>query len=345
MTFKRNLFFVCLFTLIFSGESSLAQNRFRVMFYNVENLFDCKHDTLKNDYEFQPQALRAWHYGRYKKKLINISKVITAVGEWTPPALVGLCEVENDSVLTALVRFSPLKAQGYRYVMTDSPDERGIDVALLYQRGSFKLVEQHSIRIAFPNNPKKTTRDILHVAGEVVTGDTLDVFVCHFSSRTGGEIESEPYRLIAAKRLKLYTDSLFKVRNHPNILIMGDFNDYPSNRSISEVLDAKTPSGTIQREKLYNLLANREKDRSFGTYKYQGEWCILDQIIVSGSLLTGDGKLSTSEKLTGICNSPFLLEKDEKYSGYKPFRTYYGMKYQGGFSDHLPVYLDLILSE
>lgn len=347
MTRGRYPFVVCLFllTLLLFEEQSFAQNRFRVMFYNVENLFDCRHDTLKNDSEFLPNSLRAWHYGRYKQKLTNISKVITAVGEWTPPALVGLCEVENDSVLTALVKYSPLKEQGYRYVMTDSPDERGIDVALLYQRGSFRLIDRHSIRITFPDNPQKTTRDILHVAGEVISGDTLDVFVCHFPSRMGGEIESEPYRLFAANLLKLYTDSLFAIRTHPNILIMGDFNDYPHNKSISEVLGAKAPSGSIDSKRFYNLLANRKKDKSFGTYKYQGEWNILDQLIVSGFLLARKEGISTSEKQAGICNYPFLLKKDEKYSGYKPFRTYYGMKYQGGFSDHLPVYLDFTFSE
>jgi len=331
--------------LLLSGGQIFAQKSFRVMFYNVENLFDCRHDTLKNDYEFLPNSMRAWHYGKYKQKVTNISKVITAVGEWDPPALVGLCEVENDSVLTNLVKYSPLKKFGYRYIMTHSCDERGIDVALLYQRGSFRLIEHDSIRIVFPDKHQRATRDILHVAGQVINGDTLDVFVCHMPSRTGGEKESEPSRILAASFLKNYSDSLFLVRTHPNILIMGDFNDYPHNKSISEVLGAKAPSTTPDDKKLYNLLAEREKDKTFGSYKYQGEWNILDQLIVSGFLLNNKEGLFTSEKQAGICNQSFLLEKDEKYSGVKPFRTYYGMKYQGGYSDHLPVFLDFTLPE
>jgi predicted extracellular nuclease len=347
MIYNRQLIILGLFILVFllCGGEAFPQTGFRVMFYNTENLFDCKHDTLKNDYEFLPNSMRAWHYGRYKQKLNHISKVITAVGEWNPPVLVGLCEVENDSVLTSLVKYSPLKTQGYRYVMTHSRDERGIDVALLYQRGSFRLIAHDSIRINFPDKNKRPTRDILHVVGQVINGDSLDVFVCHFPSRTGGEKESEPNRIFAASCLKHYTDSLFAVRTHPNILIMGDFNDYPHNKSISEILGAKAPSSVPDNKILYNLLAEREKDKSFGSYKYQGEWNILDQLIVSGFLLNHKDGLSTSEKQAGICNQPFLLEKDEKYSGVKPFRTYYGMKYQGGFSDHLPVFLDFTLSE
>ena len=347
MLHNRNLFAVSLFVLVLllcSGQA-FSQTAFRVMFYNVENLFDCKHDTLKNDSEFLPNSMRSWHYGRYKQKINNISKVITAVGEWNSPVLVGFCEVENDSVLTNLVRFSPLKQHDYRYVMTHSPDERGIDVALLYQRGSFRLIAHDSIRITFPDKNKRPTRDILHVAGQVINGDTLDVFVCHFPSRTGGEKESEPNRIFAASCLKQYTDSLFTIRTHPNILIMGDFNDYPHNKSISEILGAKAPSLAPDNKVLYNLMATKENDKSFGSYKYQGEWNILDQFIVSGFLLNNKGGLSTSEKQAGICNQPFLLEKDEKFSGYKPFRTYYGMKYQGGFSDHLPVFLDFTLPE
>jgi Endonuclease/Exonuclease/phosphatase family. len=251
---------------------AFSQNGFRVMFYNVENLFDCRHDSLKNDYEFLPNSMHAWHYGRYKQKLNNISKVVTAVGEWNPPVLVGFCEVENDSVLTNLVKYSPLKEFGYRYLITHSPDERGIDVALLYQRSSFRLIDHDSIRIVFPDNPMKHTRDILHVTGQIMNGDSLDVFVCHFPSRTGGEKESEPNRMFAASLLKHYTDSLFTVRTHPNIIIMGDFNDYPSNKSISEVLNAKAPSASPEDKKLYNLWSSLYHCRDLCGTPYQCRW-------------------------------------------------------------------------
>ena len=145
---------------------------FRAMSYNVENLFDCRHDTLKNDYEFLPNATRHWNYPKYKKKLDNIARVIIAVGGWTPPALVALCEVENDSVLRDLTRYSALREADYRYVMTQSLDERGIDVALLYQRGLFKLLSYQCLSIPKPDKSSRPTRDILHVSGLLLNQDT-----------------------------------------------------------------------------------------------------------------------------------------------------------------------------
>lgn len=326
--------------IFFYCTTLFAQSTFRIVTYNVENLFDCRHDTLKNDYEFLPNSMRAWHYGRYKTKVNQIAKVIVAIGEWTPPALVGLCEVENEYVMNDLVKYSSLKECGYRYVMTDSPDERGIDVALLYQRSDFKLLQSRSVRIHFKEKDRKPTRDILHVTGLVSTLDSLDVFVCHMPSRSGGEKESEPARLFAASVLKQAVDSLFAVRLHPNILIMGDFNDYPHNAAVSEVLGAIEPVDPVSSCKLYNLMADKEKDSSIGTYKYQGEWGILDQLIVSGFMLQNKGGVHTSKDDARICTLPFLLERDRKHFGYQPFRTYYGVKYQGGYSDHLPVVLD-----
>lgn len=332
--------FIVTFVACFSIQ---AQENFRVMFYNVENLFDCYHDTLKNDEEFLSSSLRGWHEGRYKQKIKNIAKVIVAVGEWNPPALVGLCEVENEKVMDDLVKYSPLKELGYRYVMTDSPDERGIDVALMWQRGEFKFIESRSIRINFSDKDRRPTRDILHVTGKVATGDSLDVFVCHMPSRSGGEKESEPARAYAAMILKQYADSISKVRTHPNILIMGDFNDYPENISISKILGAVAPSGSVEAHTLYNLMA--EKAEKTGTYNYKGEWGILDHLIVSGFLLRHNEGMHTSPENAHIANFLFLLEDDLKYGGQKPFRTYYGMKYIGGFSDHLPVFLDFVVPD
>lgn len=158
--------------------------QFRVACWNTENLFDTRHDSLKNDYEFLPNAMRHWNYNKYKKKLSDIARVITAIGEWNPPALIGLCEVENDTVLRDLTRRSPLQELDYRYVMTDSPDLRGIDVALIYQRDLFKLLSSRSISIPVFRQ-HRPTRDLLHVNGLLLTGDTLDVFVCHLPSRSG----------------------------------------------------------------------------------------------------------------------------------------------------------------
>ena len=212
---------IIFFVMGFCTLSFAQQIRFRVVSWNVENLFDIHHDSLKNDREFLPDALRHWNYTRYKKKLTDMARVITAVGEWEPPALVGLCEVENDTVLRDLTRRSPLKELNYRYVMTDSPDLRGIDVALLYQRDLFKLLSFRSVSIP-PLKQFRPTRDLLHVSGLLLTGDTLDVFVCHLPSRSGGAKESEPYRLHAARILYTEADSILNIRLHPQIIIMGD---------------------------------------------------------------------------------------------------------------------------
>ncbi len=332
---------------------------FRVVSWNIENLFDTHHDSLKNDRDFLPDALRHWNYSRYKKKLADVARVITAIGEWNPPALVGLCEVENDTVLRDLTHRSPLKELNYRYVMTDSPDLRGIDVALLYQRDLFKLLSSRSIPIP-PLGQYRPTRDLLHVSGLLLTGDTLDVFVCHLPSRSGGAKESEPYRLYAAQILRTEVDHILNIRSHPQVIIMGDFNDYPTNQSIQKVLEAEAPPITTQEPastlnstnpstivpsslKLYHPLARKAKSKSFGSYKYRGEWGLLDHLIVSGTLLNQSSHFFTSEERANVCLLPFLLKEDEKYGDKEPFRTYKGMKYQGGISDHLPVYADFEL--
>ncbi|WP_291529417.1 endonuclease/exonuclease/phosphatase family protein [Bacteroides sp. UBA939] len=342
------LFLFFPFSLLY-GQTGTDTLSFRVMTYNVENLFDYRHDTLKNDYEFLPDALRHWNYSKYKRKLDAIARVITAVGGWTPPALVALCEVENDSVLRDLTRRSALREAGYRYVMTDSPDERGIDVALLYQRSLFKLLSHQGIPIPRTTG-KKTfypTRDILHVSGLLLDKDTLDIFVVHLPSRSSGAKESEPYRLLAAQRLKTAADSVYHQRLRPRILIMGDFNDYPGNKSIREILAAEAPpqdKSALQPRRLYHLLARKAAtQKKFGSYKYQGEWGLLDHIIVSGTLLQPSANLYTSEGEADIFRPPFLLAEDKKYGEKQPFRTFYGMKYQAGYSDHLPVWAEFRL--
>ena len=309
-----------------------AQESFRVLFWNVENLFDCKDDPRKNDNEFLPDAKRNWTPYRYWEKVRNLAKGIIASGNDYVPDLVGLCEVENDSCLYDLTRRSPLREAGYRYVMTDSPDQRGIDVALLYQRASFKVLQHQSIRVPHKQLKKGPTRDILHVVGKVVSGDTLDVMVCHLPSRSGGQAKSEPYRIFVADLIKQTVDSLLEVRNHPHIILMGDFNDYPTDKSMKRLCSGK---------RLHNLM----KGKKGGSYRYRGEWGMLDQFIVSGSLLKKKSNIRTSKDKAQVLCHPFLLEEDDKYGGEKPFRTYNGMRYQGGFSDHLPICLDLTIGD
>ncbi len=322
------------------------------MFYNVENLFDTNDDPNKDDKDFLPDGFMNWTTRKYKKKLQNIASVITAVGGMQSPALVGLCEVENDSVITDLINHSPLRSQGYKYVMTDSPDIRGINVALLYQRNQFKLIDYTEYEIEFSEKNRRPTRNILHATGLTISKDTIDVFVCHYPSRSGGQIETEPARIESSEVLRKKIDSLFTKRNIANIIIMGDFNDNPEDKSISKILRAYSADKLSQGgfsdidtdKELFNLFNRNKINKEKGTYKYQGKWYINDHIIVSGNLLKTENQISVKNNRAFIYNEDFLLENDLKYYGQKPFRTNLGPRYNGGFSDHLPVYMDIIIN-
>lgn len=351
ISFRKTLALFCLLfccsyiTFAQQGKDSLT---LRVMSYNVENLFDYEHDNLKDDSEFLPDAQRKWNRKKYKRKLNAIASVITAVGEWEAPALVGLCEVENERTLTDLTTRSKLRRQGYRFVMTDSPDERGIDVALLYQPGSFRLVETQFIPVILPSKDDRPTRDILHVVGQLQSLDTLDVFVCHFPSRSGGDKETEPKRMAAAHILKQAVDSLETIRRDAKIIIMGDFNDYPEDRSIREglaVTDAYPTLSSYDAKKLYHLLAGNARGRNdYGSYRYRGEWGFLDHMIVTGNLLQASSSIYTVPGKADVYRAPFLLVPDTRYGGDFPHRNYSGVTYsKKGYSDHLPIYADFRL--
>ncbi|MCL1932806.1 MAG: endonuclease [Candidatus Azobacteroides sp.] len=321
-----------------------GQTNFRVMFYNTENLFDTIDNPKKNDNDFLPEGAMHWTIGRYQNKLNNIAKVITSAGEWKTPALVGLCEVENDKVIKDLTQNSPLRKMNYRYVITNSPDVRGINVALLYQREKFKYLEHKSYMIRFPHNTRKYTRNILHVTGQVSDRDTLDVFVCHFPSRRGGEKESEPDRLYVASIIKAKSDSLMQIRKNACIVIMGDFNDEPSDASISKILNAQPISNNINRQDLYNLFSSFEKRKNTGSYKYQRQWNMLDQIIVSGNLITGGQSIRALPHTATIFYRDFMTIEDKTYGGKRPKKTYQGRKHEGGYSDHFPVLVDFVIT-
>ena len=323
----------------------VAEKPFRVMFYNVENLFDTIDNPRKNDNEFLPTSAKFWNSKKYWAKQNNLSKVITALGEWDTPALIGLCEVENKDVLDDLTKKTPLKSQQYRYEITDCEDARGINVALLYQRDRFRLLHSQAFPIKFPKNNKKKTRDILHVSGQVISGDTLDVFVCHFPSRQGGETKSDPDRIFVASILRTKVDSLMRIRRHPYIIIMGDLNDEPSNKSIFQTLNAKPIDNNIANTQLYNLFYHYEKQERKGSYKYGSQWNMIDQIIVSGSLLNPEATVRALPGTATIFNQPFLMTEDKSHGGKRPKKTFHGMKYEGGFSDHLPVFVDLIIQK
>lgn len=338
---KKRVFLATTICFLFAvGLYCQEKRNFKIVSYNVENYFDCVDDSLTDDQEYLPNGIRAWNTTKYKKKQANIGKVICAIGGWESPALVGLCEVESEKCLVDLTRYAGLKNLKYKFLHHESPDARGVDVALLYQPYVFKPFHDEAIRINFPQFPEIKTRDILFASGIIPSGDTLHVFVCHFPSRLGGELESEERRIFVASVLRSKVDSLFSSNNKANIVIMGDFNDYPPNRSLSETLKALPPTEPFLQKNLYNLMFPMHL-KGKGSHKHNGEWGTLDQIIVSGNLLTPTNSVYTLPADAHIFEADFLLEDDRTFLGKQPFRTYVGMKYQGGFSDHLPVYVDL----
>ena len=308
-----------------------GQQPFRVMFYNVENLFDCRHDSLKEDREFLPDGEKKWTPSRYWRKLDALSKVVVAVGEERLPDLVGLCEVENDSVLFDLTRRSSLRALGYRYVATHSPDVRGIDVALLYQPGSFRLLESHEIPVPSAEAGFRPTRNVLYVKGEVLSGDTLHVLGCHLPSRLGATRVSRRHRMLAARTVRAVADSVHTATSDARILWMGDFNADVEDRVFREVVFPY-----FREPGLSPFCADGVK----GSYRYRGIWETIDHILVSPVLMDNSRPFHTSDGCRAIVAFPFMCEREKTYGGVRPFRTYQGPLYKGGYSDHFPVTLD-----
>ena len=331
--------------------SLLLSSFFTFVELNCENLFDTVHDSLKNDMEFLPDGSYHWTRTRYWKKINHLSQEIIALGElypqvdclqvenlqskhragqgkpiynkgmeWHLPDMVALCEVENDSAMVALSKRSLLRKAGYEYVMTSSPDERGIDVALMYQPMSFRLLVHHSIRVKrLPDT--RPTRDILYAKGVLISDDTLHVFVVHAPSRRGGEQASRPYRLQVASQLCQAADSLYAQNAKAKILIAGDFNDYSDSPALK----------MLEEHHLINISKEvKGRNGAKGTYRYHGEWRSLDQMLCSHAL-------AMQNKGCEVGDLPFLMEDDAKYGGKKPFRTYLGPRYLGGYSDHLPL--------
>jgi len=324
MSLNRFLFSVsCLMVL----TPMSAQKDFTIVEYNVENLFDTFHDEGKQDEDYLPDATRHWTEKRYWKKIKHIGKTLLSVSDQGIPDLVALCEVENDQALTDLTKRSLLRNAGYEYVMTKSPDSRGIDVALIYSPFSFRLISSYSLRVPTIEG-MRPTRDILYACGELVTRDTLHVFVIHAPSRYGGEKATRPHRFQAADRLLLSVDSIRALSPNANILIMGDFNDFHDSPAVLRICRDNLKNVTKSATGLYGVK---------GTYRFKGEWNSLDHMLVSPSIYN---KVDTA-----FIHAPkFLLEEDRLYGGYIPYRTYRGMKYRKkGYSDHLPLVVRLIL--
>lgn len=319
--------------------AKVPTDNLRIGFYNVENLFDTEDDPAINDDEFTPGSKKEWTPERYQIKLDHLAKVVDGMGY---PALLGLAEVENAVVLKDFCEKTSLAAHGYNFVHFDSPDERGIDVALLFQKKYFTVLHAEPLRIDFPaevakGDPDPATRDILFVEGTLPDGDTLRLLVVHAPSRSGGQKETEPERIFVAEKLRSKSDEIFAKNPNANIVLMGDFNDETTDPSIAETLGALPVNGAASPGKLYNCFSKLDAE-GLGTYNYRGNWNMLDQIILSGNLI--DRKNGLRFRDASIFRQEWMMYEDRKY-GPTPSRTYGGNHYFGGYSDHLPVVVNL----
>lgn len=306
----------------------------RVLFYNVENLFDTIDTDGVNDAEFLPESDKQWNTERYYDKLTKLSKVISSADTGYYPDIIGLCEVENKAVIEDLISTELLKKEGYKILHQNSPDKRGIDVGLVYTK-EYQPLKTSFILVDLPGN-RSHTRDILYSKG-ILYSDTVHLFVNHWPSRYGGKEISDPKRAFAAQVLRTTIDSIQKTNKDPRVIIMGDFNDYPSDSSLSMVLNAKALVGDNPNE-LINLAWDADAN-DLGSYNYKGDWGTLDQFIVSANLFD-KGLLSVDASSYIIVKKDWMLYTNSK--GEKsPSRTYGGKNYYGGYSDHLPILLKL----
>jgi predicted extracellular nuclease len=330
--------FILVFPLFLYGqqESYDPGSRFTIAFYNTEDLFDTRNDPQTHDDSYTPYGEKHWTTKRYHKKIDRIGRVLTSLNSYEYPEIIGLAEVENRRVLKDLVRSARFSDVYYGIVHENSPDTRGIDVAMLYRPDEFQYLRHQSIPIIFPFDRKSKVRDILHITGIALDKDTLDIFINHWKSRSDGKIKTQPKRIYSAKILKKHIDSLFYHKPDPNIVIIGDFNDEPDDKSLAQVLGAKCINRDAEGKELYNLLCEEDREGR-GTYNYKNKWYMLDNFMVSSALLD-DEKLTINKQQVKIFDPPWVMYKNAKAGTKVPNRTYGGNNYFGGFSDHLAIY-------
>ncbi len=325
----------------------------RIVSYNVENLFDTIDNPLKNDDDFLPNSRRHWDSKHYYRKLKQIAQVIQrAGGYYEYPALVALVEVENETVMTDLINRRSLRNAHYQYLISHSPDRRGIDVALIYRPELFKIIKHRELIVNFPNNPNKKSRNILHVLGQFNNQEKLNLFICHAPSRREGVRQTKAYRQEVMKQIRLACQEIYHNNKEEHIIIMGDFN-----ASVKEVNEPNALASSMLKPKdkqklsdhelqLLNICSQINKKISKGSYCYKGHWEQLDQFIISQSLLKSK-KLNYIDRSVYNYNPSYLANKRVK-SGTRflmPWRTYAGSTYLGGYSDHYPIVMKLQLSE
>ena len=354
VSIKRVLLFCfCCFVIM---NAIPAQEPVRVAFWNMENFFDPFVDSTKAYNAFTEDGLQHWTKSRFYKKRNNMYKAILALSENRPLGILGMCEVENEYVLNSLFWQTPLKKHNYRWIHYEGPDNRGIDPAIVYSLDQFQLVESAVFPYFNPEDTAYHSRDILYAKFISKVGssdyqccseaaaDTLHVFVNHWPSRYSGELETIGSRSCSALILRAKVDSILSAAPEgykPKVIMMGDLNDSPTDPSVYDVLRARHPS-EMETGCFVNLFGKDTALGFEGTLKHQADWQIFDQIIVTEGVLNHGNGLHYQEGSARIFHTDFMMEDDETYLGKKPFRTYVGPRYIGGFSDHLPVYIDLV---
>ena len=340
---NKLLSFIILFSSLGLSQERKTYEIRNIAFYNVENLFDITNDTLIHDDDRTPDGKDQWTKERYQKKIVNLAHVISAIVSKefnNSPDIIGLCEVENHAVLKDLISHPSLIAKGYGTIHFDSPDERGIDVALLYKKSVFIPASFKSHRLLLFNDDgfRDYTRDQLVVNG-YLDREEINFIVNHWPSRSGGELRSRPHRIAAAKLNKKIIDSLRFVNPDSKIIAMGDFNDDPTNHSFKKILKTKGKTKNLEENDLYNPMEKLFK-KGVGSLAYRDKWNLFDQFYLTSNLISNNKKNYSLWK-AGIFNPSYLSTKKGRYKGY-PFRTYAGGNYLGGYSDHYPIYMYLI---
>ncbi len=315
---------------------------FTVVFYNTENLYDTENDPDTEDDEFTPEGNKKWNSEKYLKKLKDLSTVFRSINSRELPEVIGLCEIENKKVLEDLVTTGKLKKGNYGIVHEDSKDKRGIDVALLYRKDEFQYLTHKSIPVFFKYDTTSHARNILYVKGKTGNKETFHFLVNHWKSRSEGQQVTEPKRIYAAVALRKVVDSIFNFEPEAKIIILGDFNDEPTNMSLHSILQANNKQKNANPRELYNLMYNNHNLNNIGTYSYKGNWNMLDQIIVSQKVIS-DKKNYHCNYLSGtIYQDKWMMYDNPKVGMLTPNKTYGGDMYFGGVSDHLPVFVVLM---
>jgi len=341
-------FSVLFLTLLFVSFSVFAQKQYEirtVAFYNLENLFDTENDTLIDDESSPIMLIKGNKEAVYEQKLNNMAKVISEIGlaeSHNSPVILGVAEVENRKVLEDLVNQETLVEQDYGIIQFDSPDRRGIDVALLYKKKLFTPTHYKAKELLIYDDNDKSkrvfTRDQLVVSG-MLDGEKIHLIVNHWPSRSGGEKRSRSKRIKAAKLNRQIIDSIFSDDPYAKIITMGDFNDDPTNPSVKDHLNAKRKTSELAIKELYNPMEDLAK-QGYGSLAYRDSWNLFDQIIISTELTKKEFS-SYRFYQAGIYNKTYLVNAHGRYKGY-PYRSFASGSYTGGYSDHFPVYIYLV---